>query len=127
MTPSVGRLVIFSMPPTSTMSYMPLAMAMTPSRRALPLLAQAFSMRVIGYGGHAQPVGDYGRCVPLGLEQVRRVVADVGALDVVNVEGLVHGFHHVLESLDKESRLSLSGNAPNWERPAPTMATWRPN
>ena len=32
------------------MSYIPLAMAMTPSRRALPLLAQAFSMRVIGMG-----------------------------------------------------------------------------
>ena len=50
MTPSVGRLVIFSMPPTKTTSYMPLAMAITPSLRALPLLAQAFSIRVMGIG-----------------------------------------------------------------------------
>ena len=50
VTPSVGSEVIFSTPPTRTTSYMPLAMAITPSRRALPLLAQAFSTRVIGVG-----------------------------------------------------------------------------
>ena len=50
VTPSVGKPVIFSTPPTNTTSYIPEAMAVMPSRKALPLLAQAFSIRVTGTG-----------------------------------------------------------------------------
>ena len=62
-----------------------------------------------GNGGQAEPVGDDGSGVALGLEQVGRVVADVGTLDVIDFEGFVHGSHHVLESLDEEVAAVLIG------------------
>ena len=72
-----------------------------------------------GDGRHAQPVGHDGRGVALRLEQVGRVVADVGALDVVNVEGLVHRFHHVLESLDEQVAAVLLRECAELRQPGP--------
>ena len=50
-----------------------------------------------GNGGHAQPIGHDGRGVALTLEQVGGVVAQVAALDVFNVDALVHAVQQVLE------------------------------
>ena len=109
VTPSVGSDVIFSTPPTRTTSYMPLAMAITPSRKALPLLAHAFSMRVIGRGGHAQPIGHDGRRVALVLKQVGRVVSQIAGLDVLGGYARVDGLLHILERFDEQVAAGLVG------------------
>ena len=84
-------------------------MAMTPSAEGAAAAGASVLDAGDGDGGHAEPVGDDGGGVALGLEQVRGVVADVGALDIVDIEGLVHRLHHVLEGFDEEVAAVLVG------------------
>ncbi len=82
VTPSVGSEVIFSTPPTSTTSYIPLAIAITPSRKAGTAAGAGVLHPRDRRRGHPQPIGHDRSRVSLVLEQVGGIVAQVAGFNV---------------------------------------------
>ena len=133
MTPSVGRSVHL----LDTANKHDVVHAGSDSHNALSESAAAAGAGVLNTGNgdrsHAQPVGKDGRGVTLSLEQVGGVIANVTALDVFDVDALVHVIDQVLEGLNKKvagghvakKRQSGTARPQRWKRDGPTADAWR--
>ena len=101
-TSSVVHLDICSKPPTSTMSYMPEAMARHPFAEGQGA-GGAGAFRAGDRFGHVPHEVGYDRG-PVGLlhEKVIGEVADVDRIDVFGVDPLVHGTDHLRVGFGKK-------------------------